>query len=109
MYSKIVDILKPANLAYSDSRSPTDILKSSGLTRQWQTHQLSNFDYLMQLNTIAGRSYNDITQYPVFPWGVLHVNFRTNCFFQLLLIILLISWIFLIQRYIGIYPNRLEH
>ncbi|XP_012851565.1 PREDICTED: protein FAN-like [Erythranthe guttata] len=22
----------------------------------------------MQLNTLAGRSYNDITQYPVFPW-----------------------------------------
>jgi hypothetical protein len=22
----------------------------------------------MHLNTIAGRSYNDITQYPVFPW-----------------------------------------
>ena len=24
----------------------------------------------MQLNTLAGRSYNDITQYPVFPWIV---------------------------------------
>ena len=24
--------------------------------------QISNFDYLMQLNTLAGRSYNDITQ-----------------------------------------------
>jgi hypothetical protein len=22
----------------------------------------------MQLNTIAGRTYNDLTQYPVFPW-----------------------------------------
>ncbi|KAL6008027.1 hypothetical protein ACLOJK_033533 [Asimina triloba] len=30
--------------------------------------QVSNFEYLMQLNTLAGRSYNDITQYPVFPW-----------------------------------------
>ena len=24
--------------------------------------QISNFEYLMQLNTLAGRSYNDITQ-----------------------------------------------
>ena len=24
--------------------------------------------YLMRLNTLAGRSYNDLTQYPVFPW-----------------------------------------
>ena len=22
----------------------------------------------MHLNTLAGRSYNDLTQYPVFPW-----------------------------------------
>jgi hypothetical protein len=24
--------------------------------------QISNFEYLMELNTLAGRSYNDITQ-----------------------------------------------
>jgi Beige/BEACH domain len=52
--------------------------------------EISNFDYLMQviersklhaselfltmlvlnlqLNTIAGRTYNDLSQYPVFPW-----------------------------------------
>jgi hypothetical protein len=40
----------------------------STLTERWQRRQISNFDYLMQLNTIAGRTYNDLTQYPVFPW-----------------------------------------
>lgn len=39
-----------------------------GLTRKWQTREISNFEYLLKLNTIAGRSHNDITQYPVFPW-----------------------------------------
>ncbi|CAD6239322.1 unnamed protein product [Miscanthus lutarioriparius] len=34
------------------------------------SRQISNFEYLMELNTLAGRSYNDITQYPVFPWVV---------------------------------------
>lgn len=29
---------------------------------------MSNFEYLMHLNTFAGRSYNDWGQYPVFPW-----------------------------------------
>ena len=24
----------------------------------------------MQLNTIAGRTYNDLAQYPVFPWVI---------------------------------------
>ena len=31
-------------------------------------HQISNFQYLMALNLMAGRTFNDITQYPVFPW-----------------------------------------
>ena len=29
---------------------------------------MSNFEYLMKLNMAAGRTYNDIQQYPVFPW-----------------------------------------
>ena len=32
--------------------------------------QVSNYDYLMYLNREAGRSFNDLTQYPVFPWVV---------------------------------------
>lgn len=37
-------------------------------TKAWQNRQISNFEYLMALNTFAGRSFNDLTQYPVFPW-----------------------------------------
>lgn len=33
-----------------------------------QKGEISNFQYLMYLNTLAGRSYNDLMQYPVFPW-----------------------------------------
>lgn len=29
---------------------------------------MSNYEYLQWLNEIAGRSYTDITQYPVIPW-----------------------------------------
>lgn len=36
--------------------------------RRWLKGEMSNFAYLMFLNTLAGRSYNDLTQYPVFPW-----------------------------------------
>lgn len=34
----------------------------------WRRRDITNFEYLMILNTLAGRSYNDLTQYPVFPW-----------------------------------------
>lgn len=35
---------------------------------RWRSGALSNFDYLMYLNMAAGRSFNDLSQYPVFPW-----------------------------------------
>jgi hypothetical protein len=38
------------------------------MTKRWQAGEISNFAYLVFLNTLAGRSYNDLTQYPVFPW-----------------------------------------
>ncbi|KAI8262996.1 Beige protein-like protein 1 [Colletotrichum sp. SAR11_239] len=36
--------------------------------RKWQKGEMSNFHYLMLVNTMAGRTFNDLTQYPVFPW-----------------------------------------
>jgi len=42
----------------------------SKITSQWINGKMSNFDFLMQLNNLAGRSFNDLTQYPVFPWVI---------------------------------------
>uniref|UniRef100_A0A672Z3R7 Neurobeachin-like protein 2 n=1 Tax=Sphaeramia orbicularis TaxID=375764 RepID=A0A672Z3R7_9TELE len=67
VYSRILG-LRPPNLFYFGSRSPQELLKASGLTQKWVCREISNFEYLMQLNTIAGRTYNDLSQYPVFPW-----------------------------------------
>jgi hypothetical protein len=63
-------------------RNPEDIPQSFGskfasvfntaastpATRKWVKGEISNFAYLMQINTMAGRTFNDLTQYPVFPW-----------------------------------------
>nr|XP_032813242.1 neurobeachin-like protein 1 isoform X1 [Petromyzon marinus] len=67
VYSRIVG-LRPPNLVYYGSRSPQELLKASGITQKWVNREISNFEYLMKLNTIAGRTYNDLAQYPVFPW-----------------------------------------
>uniref|UniRef100_A0A671M6C0 Neurobeachin-like protein 2 n=1 Tax=Sinocyclocheilus anshuiensis TaxID=1608454 RepID=A0A671M6C0_9TELE len=67
VYSRILG-LRPPNLFYFGSRSPQELLKASNLTHRWICREISNFEYLMQLNTIAGRTYNDLSQYPVFPW-----------------------------------------
>lgn len=37
-------------------------------TEMWCDGLLSNFDYLMRINIYSGRTYNDLSQYPVFPW-----------------------------------------
>ncbi|KAI9715083.1 MAG: hypothetical protein M1812_006201 [Candelaria pacifica] len=41
---------------------------SNPATRKWVRGEISNFHYLMLMNTLAGRTFNDLTQYPVFPW-----------------------------------------
>ncbi len=73
IYQKIISLklsgMKNAFFSnLSTTITPQEILKESKLTEKWITRELSNFDYLMMLNTIAGRTYNDLNQYPIFPW-----------------------------------------
>lgn len=69
LYNKLIRI-NLRGLVYRDSRTPDEILRASDLTRKWQNRQISNFEYLMHLNTLAGRTYNDLCQYPIFPWVI---------------------------------------
>ena len=72
IYQKLMSLkltgMKSVFSNLSTTISPQDILKESKLTDKWIKREISNFDYLMMLNTIAGRTYNDLNQYPVFPW-----------------------------------------
>ncbi|KAL7982124.1 hypothetical protein Chor_001181 [Crotalus horridus] len=58
---------------YLSSLSPPS-LSSLSLKRG----EISNFQYLMHLNTLAGRSYNDLMQYPVFPWILADYDSEVN-------------------------------
>ena len=48
----------------------SSLIGEKSVTQRWERGEISNFEYLMCLNTLAGRSYNDLMQYPVFPWTV---------------------------------------
>ncbi|XP_059821003.1 lipopolysaccharide-responsive and beige-like anchor protein [Hypanus sabinus] len=50
--------------------NPRQLFKASNMMQRWQRREISNFEYLMFLNTIAGRTYSDLNQYPVFPWVI---------------------------------------
>ncbi|KAL1023739.1 hypothetical protein UPYG_G00045400 [Umbra pygmaea] len=56
--------------------SPKQLYKASNMTQRWQRREISNFEYLIFLNTISGRTYNDLNQYPVFPWVI--TNYDTE-------------------------------
>eukprot|EP00002_Diphylleia_rotans_P036220 TRINITY_DN7961_c0_g2_i1.p1 TRINITY_DN7961_c0_g2~~TRINITY_DN7961_c0_g2_i1.p1 ORF type:complete len:3076 (+),score=468.11 TRINITY_DN7961_c0_g2_i1:50-9277(+) len=65
------EVLQTIRSRLSAFRSSIVIDENAALakwTQKWQKRAISNFEYLMRLNTLAGRSYNDLTQYPVFPW-----------------------------------------
>ncbi|XP_010506510.1 PREDICTED: BEACH domain-containing protein C2 [Camelina sativa] len=68
-YRAIVQARPPhLNNVYLATQRPEQLLRRTQLMERWARWEISNFEYLMQFNTLAGRSYNDITQYPVFPW-----------------------------------------
>ncbi|XP_014604234.1 PREDICTED: WD repeat and FYVE domain-containing protein 3 isoform X1 [Polistes canadensis] len=46
----------------------SNLIGETSVTQRWVRGEISNFQYLMHLNTLAGRSYNDLMQYPIFPW-----------------------------------------
>jgi len=56
------------NLVYYGSLDSKKILDKANITKRWQNCEMTNFEYLMWLNSLSGRSFNDITQYPIFPW-----------------------------------------
>lgn len=67
--------LRPPNMAAFLGKRPATIMSRSlapaslqPLSIAWANREISNFEYIMRLNTIAGRTLNDLGQYPIFPW-----------------------------------------
>ncbi|XP_001606594.3 protein FAN [Nasonia vitripennis] len=45
-----------------------ETIHQNHMTMQWQNGSLSNYDYLLYINSLADRTFHDLTQYPVMPW-----------------------------------------
>ena len=41
---------------------------------QFKKGEISNYEYLLDLNKFSSRTYNDLTQYPIFPWLVFQID-----------------------------------
>lgn len=60
----------PVKLAHAFSNGFSNSSAFQVATKKWKMGKMSNFYYLMTINTLAGRTFNDLTQYPVFPWVI---------------------------------------
>ncbi|CAK67234.1 unnamed protein product (macronuclear) [Paramecium tetraurelia] len=65
-------------LNQSKTTDPVKLLEKQGYLQKWNKQQMGNFKYLLLLNNLASRSYNDFTQYPVFPWVIFQEPSRGN-------------------------------
>ena len=65
-------LLKSLKRVYKDKFIPVFEGKKSidkmDLTQSWINNSISNFEYLLALNQLSSRSFNNSSQYPVFPW-----------------------------------------
>lgn len=88
------------------------------LSSVFQRGEISNFQYLMHLNTLAGRSYNDLMQYPVFPWILADYDSEviaglttkptsvfSDLIYSLMMVLLIRNWTWTIPRRSVTWPN----
>jgi hypothetical protein len=56
-----------SNIVFFQAGPPDVEIQKQNLTQSWRTHQLTTFNYVMWLNLLAGRSFLNAANYPVFP------------------------------------------
>ena len=62
---------KDAHVVFSfliDRVKPQETLAK--ITEKWVHRKMTNFEYLLRLNYLSGRTFNSILSYPVFPWVI---------------------------------------
>ena len=55
-------------IGYEKSKDNNKVYLVTEKMDDWHTYKISTLEYLMWLNIYSGRSFNDLTQYPVMPW-----------------------------------------
>ena len=64
--SDLFDIIKQQKIPII--RRVNEYYKKEELTKKWKEEKITTYDYLLLLNKLSSRSYNDSNQYLVMPW-----------------------------------------
>jgi hypothetical protein len=66
--NKLIGYDVSASNKYFNINNNTNSDFLTNLIENWQDWNISTFELLLWLNILSNRSFNDISQYPVFPW-----------------------------------------
>jgi hypothetical protein len=74
-YQKLKSVISLSNPKLDPTKlmhfAPVKQFEALRLTERWLNGELSNFEYLFEVNLYSGRSYNDLSQYPIYPWVIM--------------------------------------
>ena len=59
---------KREKIKIEKNKKKKTVKKISKIIKNWSNWKINNFKFLMWMNFFGNRSYNDISQYPIFPW-----------------------------------------
>ena len=69
---EILDIFK--NNGIPVIKNIKEYFDKEGFSKKWKEGKLSTYNYLLILNKLSSRTYNDTNQYPVMPWIFMNDN-----------------------------------
>jgi hypothetical protein len=72
-FDKIENILNKSiknnmNISPNIIGDPIKSFSDNKYYEKWKKNEISTYQYLLYINKFSSRSYNDINQYPIFPW-----------------------------------------
>ena len=82
--NKLIDSLKYIKelnkLNFLIIENPIEHLKKSKIISKWYKREIDTFQFLLYVNKYGGRTYNDISQYPIIPWIILEFIPKDNIY-----------------------------
>ena len=63
-----VNKLKKSKFNFSIINNPHKTFEELGFTKKWENGEIDTYQYLLYINKYSGRTFNDLNQYPIFPW-----------------------------------------
>ena len=68
LFSDKIKILSRKRDFLNEKKTIIKLYEKNNITKDWKKGIISNYEYLLFLNRYGSRSFQDPTQYPIFPW-----------------------------------------